>query len=140
MAYRKETTLDKSVTYAGTTDRTATLNTGALCFITPMFNTIPGTVENVRQTTIFQGGVLRNLYVRLDGVAGAGKSYTFAVRINGVDTALTCQIAGATDVAGSDLTNEVEVKRGDLLSVGVTPAGTPTARNLYYIYLEHNIR
>jgi hypothetical protein len=127
------------VTYAGTTDRTATLNTGAVCYINPMICSIPGTVENLRQTRIFQNGVLRNLYVALDGSPGVGKSYTFTVRLNGVNTALTCIIAEA-NTTGSNVADVVDVNAGDILSVAVTPAGVPTARNLYFIYLEHNMR
>lgn len=83
--------------------------------------------EQNRQQVAASAGKLTNFYVELHGSPGAGKSYTFTLRINGVDTALVVAIADAA-TSGSDLVNEVNVSAGDLLSISCVPAGTPTAR------------
>ncbi len=52
--------------------------------------------------------------------AGSGTA-TYTVRVNGVDTALTCGIAyGTSPYAGSDLVHTVAVAAGDLVSVRKT--------------------
>lgn len=69
-------------------------------------------------------------YVYLDGSAGAGasgKSYTVTLRKNQVDTAITCTIL-ETATTCQDTINSITTAPGDILSVKVVPANTPTAR------------
>lgn len=81
-------------------------------------------------------GTLKNLYAALDGSPGAGTSYVHTVRTvasgagppAGVNSALTTAIAGAVATTNSDLVNTEAVLAGDLLSLGVTYTGAPTAR------------
>jgi hypothetical protein len=70
-------------------------------------------------------GTFQKLYVTLATAPGAGKSLTFTVRKNGVDSALAVTISG-TNTAGSDLTNTVSVTPGDLLTLKCVGSGTPT--------------
>jgi hypothetical protein len=55
---------------------------------------------------------------------GVGSSYTFTVRVNGVDTGLSCVVSDYEDSA-EDLVNTVVVAQGDLVTISVTPAGSP---------------
>ncbi len=70
-----------------------------------------------------------NLYVRLSaapGLAASGKSYTFTIRVNGVDTALTCTVLEIATSA-EDAVNVIDLAAGDLVSLGITPANAPDA-------------
>ncbi|HYD35551.1 MAG TPA: hypothetical protein VD999_05765 [Vitreimonas sp.] len=71
-------------------------------------------------------GKLRNLKVKIDAVAGAAKSYTFTVMVNGVASSLAVTISGATDTRGLD-TDEISVSAGDRVNLRTTASGTPTA-------------
>lgn len=62
-------------------------------------------------------GTARNLYISQSAAGGAGKNYTYTVRKNAVDTALTCVAANAT--AANDATHSFTFVAGDLLSVKV---------------------
>jgi hypothetical protein len=69
----------------------------------------------------------KSIYAVLSGAPGAGKSYTFALYDDGVSTAESVAISGASDVSGNHVEN-VSVAAGSLLAVQCTPAGTPTVR------------
>ena len=76
------------------------------------------------------GGTLSELRVRLSAAAGgAGSSYAFTVRKNGVDTSVTCTIAVAA-TSCSDTTNSVSFSAGDLISVLADPSATQPTDNL----------
>ena len=68
---------------------------------------------------ISYNGILQNLYVESFVAPGAGETYTYTVMINGLATALTCQIAGAVATQANDLANAVAVAPGDLISIRV---------------------
>jgi len=74
-------------------------------------------------------GTLSQLRVRLSAIAGgAGTSYTFNVRSNGVNTGVTCTIAaGATSC--SDTTNSFAFPAGGLISIAAVPSATPPGNN-----------
>lgn len=61
-------------------------------------------------------GKLKDLYVALDAAPGAGNSLVVTVRINGVDTTITCTISD-TDTTGSDIAHEEALAVGDLVSI-----------------------
>jgi hypothetical protein len=95
-----------------------------------MFNSSVNATEAAVNVSIPVAGILSNLDVRLDGTAGAGaRSYTFNIRINGVDTGNpSCVISGALTSCSDPLTS-VAVAAGDLVSIRVVPSATaPTAR------------
>jgi hypothetical protein len=70
-------------------------------------------------------GTLSNLYVALTTAPGGGATRVFTVRINGVNTALTCTIAGAT-TAGNNTGTSVAINAGDQVSVVMTTTGGPS--------------
>ena len=51
-------------------------------------------------------------------------SWTFTVRKNAVDTAVTCTISGS-DTYCTDTTNSAAFSATDLLSLSVVPSGVP---------------
>ena len=70
--------------------------------------------------------VLKRVRVVADGSPGAGKSFTYTLRVNGIDQAVTATMADAATTA-SDLTHSVTVAAGDTVSVKlVTSAGAST--------------
>lgn len=67
---------------------------------------------------------LRSLVAFNDSPGGVGKSYTWTIRKNGVDTALSVTNAN-TDTVGTD-TGDVVFSQGDKITLSVAPAGSPT--------------
>lgn len=59
--------------------------------------------------------------------AGAAKSWTSSIRKNKTTDTLSVVITGATQVYGSDETNNATVANDDLLANELIPTGTPTA-------------
>jgi hypothetical protein len=107
----------------------ANLANGAIRSVS-MFNSNSSATEAAVNVAIPVAGVLSNLDVRLDGTVGAApRSYTFNIRINGVDAGNpTCTISGASTSCTDALTS-VAVAAGDLVSIRVVPSATnPTAR------------
>lgn len=80
-------------------------------------------------------GTLRNLTIRLDTAPGAGKSRTFVLRINGVDSGVTVTISDAA-TTGRDIVNSVAVAAGDKLTLKSTPTGTPDANSVTRVTCE----
>jgi hypothetical protein len=109
---------------------TQELSAGAASFV-PMFDSLRSPDETAVQQQVPFAGTLSRLHVRLDGTAGAsgsGEFYTFTIRLNGSDTAVTCTIL-ETATNCSDSVNTVLFNAGDLLSLGVVPsASNPTTR------------
>lgn len=87
------------------------------------------TTETAQQQIIPDAGTFDNLYVKLAGSPGAGKSYQFTLMVNGVASALTCTVSD-TNTTASDTSNSVSVSAGDLVSLRCVPSGTPTAREV----------
>ncbi len=82
--------------------------------------------EANRRQKITSPGVIKNLYVQLNAVSpGVGKSYTYTLMKNGVATALQVVISD-TNTSGSDIVNSVTVVAGDIISIRITPSGTPS--------------
>lgn len=98
----------------------------------PMFDSQAASTESAAQQGVPVGGTLSELRVRLDGspgFPGSWKSYTITVRKNGVSTAVSCTIQDAA-VSCSDESDTVTFVADDLISISVTPSGTPTARTM----------
>ncbi len=91
--------------------------------------------EALVQKLVPAAGVFSNFKVNLNGAPSAGKSYTFTVRKNGVDTGIVVAISG-TATTGEDVTNTATFAAGDLLSISSVPSGTPTARVVSSGYLQ----
>lgn len=79
------------------------------------------------QTPMPTGGTIKELCINLSAAPGAGTSYTFTLRKNGIATSLTVTISD-TNTQGSDLVNTVSFNAGDEVDIEVVPSGTPTAR------------
>lgn len=88
-----------------------------------------GATTEVGYTKIFRvpcAGTLKNLYVKTENAPT--NNTVFTVRVNSVDSALTCTVAGATQTA-SDTTHTVAVSAGDYITfklvggTGATAAG-----------------
>lgn len=79
-------------------------------------------------------GVIKNLYVKLDGSPAAGKSYIFTLMLNGNPTALTVTIANA-ETQGSDTTHEITVTGGDRVSIKGDPINVPDIRRPIYSFM-----
>ena len=80
-----------------------------------------------RMGLVSTAGTFKNLRVTVSAAPGAGKSYTFTLRKNQADAALTCAISGASATSCADSSNTVSYVGGDSVSMEQTPAGTPTA-------------
>ena len=78
---------------------------------------------------ILRNGVLRNLVVTSKAAPGAGQTFIYTVRVNGVATALTVTLSGAAAVNGSDLVNSVRVVVGDRVSVQLVTSAASSATN-----------
>ncbi len=83
-----------------------------------------GTDAN-RRSLIPVRGIIRNMYIESDTPPGAGKSYAFTFRINGVSSAVTATISDAATTA-SDIVNSATVAAGDEVNIQCVPTGTPT--------------
>lgn len=71
--------------------------------------------DNTRRLTVF-AGTAKNLYCVLSAVPHAGSTWTYTVRKNGSDTAVTCAINDASTTC-NDTANTVAVAAGDTLSL-----------------------
>lgn len=68
-------------------------------------------------------GVLRNLAVLAAGAPGAGQSYVYTVRRQGIDSSLTVTLTGGSVRNGFDYTNELACSKGDSVCVKVVTSG-----------------
>jgi hypothetical protein len=84
------------------------------------------TTEGNRISVLPAAMTLQNLYVSINAAPGAGKSYTFTVRKNSADTAISVVIADS-DTTGVYSGAAVSFAAGDIITLSITPSGTPTA-------------
>jgi hypothetical protein len=95
-----------------------------------MFSTNMDSNETIVQNVIPAAGTIKNYYAFVETAPTAGHSWTFTVRKNGADTAVTCTIVGnGTLRTCSDTSHTAAFVAGDLISIRVSdvnnPAGTP---------------
>jgi hypothetical protein len=94
-----------------------------------LFNPPNGTADASEpqvQQVVTADGTLSQFNVRLSAAAGgAGTSYTFNVRKNGVNTGVGCIITGAA-TSCSDTVNTASFSTNDLISVSAVPSANPT--------------
>ncbi len=64
-------------------------------------------------------GVLERLFANSSAPPGAGETFTYTLRINGVPTIVTCQTAGAVDTESEDLARAANIVAGDLISLQI---------------------
>lgn len=75
---------------------------------------------------------LKSFYVNLDTAPGGSASWTFAIRKNRIDTALAVTVSAAATTGNTSST--VQLSQGDKLTMGSTPASTPTAAAKRFAY------
>lgn len=85
---------------------------------------IPQTTEAAVDVPSPSATTVTNLQVGISAAPGTGNSYTITLRDATTDTALTCQIAGASATSCSDLTHSVNVAQNDLIDWKFVSAGT----------------
>jgi len=95
-------------------------------YLAPSGNGIVSLTESNVSQVIPTSGTLKNLYVLLNGAPGVGMDYTFTVRRNGVDTGITCAVAGANTTC-NDVANSQAVSQGDIISIKCVPSAGPPA-------------
>lgn len=79
-------------------------------------------------------GVATRLSVRLSEPPGAGNSLTFTLRINGLDSPLSCTISGSARAADTASASAF-IPAGSELSICVTAAGVPTSSSALFGWL-----
>ena len=84
-------------------------------------------------------GTVAGLWVRVNtgpDSGGGTQSFTFTLRVGGVSTTLTCQIA-ETATACADVANSAAVTAGDIVALQVQESGggTPTALSVTWSIL-----
>lgn len=85
-------------------------------------------VEAVQQFVMPCAGSFSNLSLNQGVALAGGGSFTYTLRVNGVSSSLTCQIATGNSFA-DDLTHSVSVNAGDLVGLMCVPAGTISSSN-----------
>jgi hypothetical protein len=82
----------------------------------------PVTTEDYTvDTMVTERTVLKNLCARVDVAPGAGKTVIFTVYVNGVASALTCTISGASAITANDTADSVVLNPGDYYSMQIAP-------------------
>lgn len=94
------------------------------------FNSITGgigwiTTESVVFRVCPSSGKIKNLRVVLETSPGSGKSWAFTLMVDSVASALTVTISDSATI-GSDLSNQVSVTAGQVVTIRAIPTGTPT--------------
>lgn len=100
-----------------------------------VLSSTPTATETARFNVSPASFTLKNLYISLNAAPGTGKSYTFKIRKNQVDTGISITISDSA-TSGSDLVDTVSIAAGDKLTLSMTPSGTPTAPTLILWNLE----
>ena len=111
------------------------LTNNATSYIYPYGHVSPADATITNSSVLVpEAGVLSGLRIVIDGAAGAGKSYTFTMYVNGIASTLTCAISGASATSDQDVSHNVTVAAGDLIALECVPASTPTARAMRFAY------
>ena len=81
-----------------------------------------------------QASTIVGMYVQINAAPGAGKSWTFTVQKNGVDTSLLIQISGASQTSAFG-SGSISYSAGDNYTLAITSAGTPASASVTYATL-----
>lgn len=63
--------------------------------------------------------IIRNLVFDVSLAPGAGETFDYTLYVNGVPTALTCQIAGAVATGAFDMVNAIVIGLHDLVCIEI---------------------
>jgi len=86
----------------------------------------PSTTESDTKTLVESAAAISNFGVQLSVAFGSGNSGAFTIRDNGVDTAVTCTISGASAVSCNDTTHTFNTTAGHAYTVKLVTTGTIT--------------
>lgn len=100
--------------------------TGFFGIYTGSFTTAASTTESETETYIPLECTMSNFYVILDIAPGSLKDFTFTIRKNQTDTAITTTISN-TLTNGSDTTNNAFFNSGDIFTISSTPNNNPNS-------------
>jgi len=82
-------------------------------------------------------GTIKNMVTYVMASPGALKNFVYTIRINGVDTALTCTISGAALYTATDLVNIAQIDPGDRITVEVvTDAASTVTEHMVSFEIE----
>lgn len=76
-----------------------------------------------------QASTMVGMFVQINASPGSGKSWTFTVQKNGVDTSLTGTISGVSQLSFS-ASGSVSYSAGDNYTLAITSAGTPASASV----------
>lgn len=97
----------------------------------PPNGTLNWNAEAIREMIIPSAGTIRNLYIELASSPGSGKSYTFALMVDGVASDLTTAIADSA-TTGNDTTHVISVSAGQRVSLRATPSNSPATPRIVW--------
>jgi hypothetical protein len=97
-----------------------------------------GDDEIERSVVAAEGKTISDLRVELEVAPGSGKSWTFTLRKNEVNTSLAVTISN-TAKTGSDLANSVATSPGDGISIRAEPSGSPADTRIGFSMKLHGI-
>lgn len=100
-----------------------------------LFTTSDLTDEYRHQEVISADVTISNMTIKLNTAPGAGQNYTFTLRKNGVDTALTTTISN-TDTSGTDTSHSVSFSQGDKISIKGVGSGSAATVTIMYFWAE----
>ncbi|HTY43000.1 MAG TPA: hypothetical protein VMH79_14090, partial [Thermoanaerobaculia bacterium] len=90
-----------------------------------MFAGNQSSTERLVQNIMPRAGTVEDFYIFIETAPGGTASWTFTLRKNGADTALTCTVSGTNQIC-SDTTHSVTFAAGDLVSVREASANGPS--------------
>lgn len=93
--------------------------------------TTPATTEAQGPAVVSSAGNVLSIAVKLSGAPGAGTSYRFQLSVNSVASTVIDLTISDTNTVGLDV-GVVALAAGDLVTIAVTPTGTPTSVNAEY--------
>src|SRR3990167_7522371 len=105
------------------------LSTGGLTYIPPHgYLQYGSNTEGDVELVIPTGGTIGQLFGKMSGAPGTGKSWTIVVRINEADSTSTCVISDAATTC-QDVSHTSAVSAGGRVSCSITSTGGPTSGN-----------
>ncbi len=122
--------------YSGTSRQT--LNGGSAGLAYPANSTTPQYITQTMSTAevavaqpVPYSGTLRRLVVATNASPGSGQSYTLTLRVNGADTAVSCQITGANQSC-ADIAHTTQIVVGQTYSVKIVGSSGSAATLVNY--------
>ena len=99
-------------------------NSGVPQATTAFFVALASTTEGNGQAVAPIGGTFKNLFIQLASpLGGAAQTMAFTLRVNGVDTGVTCTINSGGTTA-SDTTHSATIAAGQTWSIKVVTSAT----------------